>query len=237
MIKAVLFDLDGTLLNRDESVKRFIDNQYQRLNNCLCHIPKEIYTSRFIELDNRGYVWKDKVYQQLVDEFEITGTTWEDLLQDYISQFQKNCVPFPYLHRMLQELKRDNHKLGMLTNGRGQFQMDNIGALGIEAYFDTILISEWEGLKKPKPQIFLRALEQLQVSPEESIFVGDHPENDVKAAQTVGMKGIWKKDSQWNDVEADFIIEDLAQIPSIVRKLNTICYQEDKEVSTGGSFK
>jgi putative hydrolase of the HAD superfamily len=80
-------------------------------------------------------------------------------------------------------------------------------------------------------------LEQLQVSPKESIFVGDHPVNDVKAAQTVGIKGIWKRDSQWNDVEADFIIEDLAQIPSIVRKLNTICYQEDKEVSTGGSFK
>jgi putative hydrolase of the HAD superfamily len=138
---------------------------------------------------------------------------------------------------MLEELKRDNLKLGMITNGRGQFQMDNIRALGIEHYFETILVSEWEGLKKPEPQIFLKTLEQLQVSHEESIFVGDHPENDVKAAQTVGMKGIWKKDSQWNDVEADSIIEDLAQIPSIVRKLNTICYQEDKEVSTGGSFK
>lgn len=42
---------------------------------------------RFIELDNRGYVWKDKVYQQLVNEFEITDITWEELLQDYLNQF------------------------------------------------------------------------------------------------------------------------------------------------------
>lgn len=41
--------------------------------------------------------------------------------------------------------------------------MDNIKALGIEKYFETILVSEWEGVKKPDPQIFNRALEQLNV--------------------------------------------------------------------------
>lgn len=50
-MKAVLFDLDGTLLNRDASVHAFIENQYDRLNNGLKHIPKESYCSRFIELD------------------------------------------------------------------------------------------------------------------------------------------------------------------------------------------
>lgn len=62
-------------------------------------------------------------------------------------------------------------------------------------------------------------MEQLNVSPNESIFVGDHPKNDVNAAQNVGMKGIWKRDFQWNNVEADFIIEDLAELPLIIEKL------------------
>ncbi|GAB3806913.1 hypothetical protein GCM10028868_36320 [Virgibacillus kimchii] len=75
MIKAVVFDLDGTLLNRDASVKFFSEKQYERLNKWLNHIPKDRYIERFIELDNRGYVSKDKVYQQLVDEFDITGLT------------------------------------------------------------------------------------------------------------------------------------------------------------------
>jgi putative hydrolase of the HAD superfamily len=219
MIKAVIFDLDGTLLNRDESVKRFINNQYERLNQWVSHIPKEKYTIRFIELDNRGYVWKDQVYQQLTQELNITGITSEDLLQDYISEFKNNCVPFANLTQMLEQLKSSNLLLGMITNGFGQFQMDNIKALGIEKHFNVILVSEWEGIKKPDPQIFKRALEKLNVSPKQSIFVGDHPKNDVKAAQNVGMKGIWKKDFQWENVEADFIIDDLAELPLFIENL------------------
>lgn len=220
VIKAVLFDFDGTLLNRDESVKMFIEGQYDRLIKLVGHVPKDKYVARFIQLDNRGYVWKDKVYQQLVDEFNIATITWETLLQDYISEFKNNCVPFPNLIVMLEELKSNHLVLGIISNGYGQFQMDNIKALGINQYFDTILISEWEGMKKPDPKIFLRALEKLKISPNESIFMGDHPENDVKAAQHVGMKGIWKRDIQWDHVEADSIVNDLSELPLVIVNLS-----------------
>ncbi|PIB55720.1 L-2-haloalkanoic acid dehalogenase, partial [Pseudomonas sp. 2995-3] len=83
-----LFDLDGTLLNRDASVQNFIDKQYDRLNQFVGHISKDVYMARFIELDQRGYVWKDKVYQQLVEEFQIAEFTWEDLLEDYLREFK-----------------------------------------------------------------------------------------------------------------------------------------------------
>lgn len=198
MIKAVLFDLDGTLLNRDATVQNFIGSQYDRLRNMIGHIPKETYTSRFTELDCRGYVWKDQVYRQLVNEFCIKQITWESLLKDYTENFKNHCIPFPNLTEMLEVLKRKSIRLGIITNGMGQFQLDNIKALGIETYFDTILISEWEGVKKPNPEIFQKALSQLQVLPYESVFIGDHPENDIKAAQNVGMKAIWKKDDQWS---------------------------------------
>lgn len=183
--------------------------------------------SRFIELDNRGYVWKDKVYQKLVYEFNITDITWEKLLQDYICEFKNNCVPFPNLIEMLEELKSNHIVLGMITNGYGQFQMDNINALGIEKYFDTILVSEWEGIKKPDPQIFIRALKKLKILPNESIFVGDHPVNDVKAAQNVGMQGIWKRDIQWDDVITDFIVNDLSELPLIIKNLTGRIVQQE----------
>src|SRR5690625_5115082 len=149
MLKAVMCDLDGTLLNRDASVQRFIDNQYERLNKSLGHIPKEQYISRFIELDCRGYVWKDKVYQQMVSDFDIKKIPWQGLLNDYVEEFHNHCIPFPNLLTTLEDLKSSSIRLGMITNGKGQFQMDNIKALGIEKYFDTILVSEWEGTKKP----------------------------------------------------------------------------------------
>lgn len=98
--------------------------------------------------------------------------------------------------------------------------MDNINALGIENYFDIILISEWEGIKKPNPQIFHRALKQLNVSANESIFIGDHPVNDVEAAKNAGMIGVWKKDVQWSAVDADFIVDDLAEVPLIIDRIS-----------------
>ncbi|WP_078551915.1 HAD family hydrolase [Bacillus alkalicellulosilyticus] len=220
MIKSVIFDLDGTLLDRDESVKQFIACQYERLSTYLGHIPKEKYVTRFIELDQRGYVWKDKVYQQIVEEYKICGISWEALLRDYKNKFKNHCVPFPNLIEMLEALQKQYISLGMITNGYGQFQMDNIEALCITSYFDSILISEWEGIKKPNPEIFKRALHKLNVLPNESIFVGDHPENDVYAAQKVGMKGVWKKDLQWNDVEADFIVTNLIEVPSLIEQIN-----------------
>ena len=219
MFKAVLFDLDGTLLNRDASVELFIDAQYERLHEYVGHIGKEEFISRFIELDCRGYVWKDKVYQQMVAEFKIVGLTWEQLLSDYVDHFQHHCVPFPNLHEMLKSLANQSIPLGIISNGKGQFQMDNIEALGIRNYFEKILISETEGIKKPDPRIFEKALQQLNVPANACLFVGDHPENDVKASQDVGMLGVWKKDSQWADVEADYVAEDLMEVSLIVGEL------------------
>lgn len=220
MIKAVLFDLDGTLLDRDATLQKFIDKQYERFKHNVGHIPKDRYITRFIELDCRGYVWKDKVYQQLLEEFAIIDITWEELLEDYLTYFKYCCVPFSNLIKILEALKDKSITLGIITNGRGQFQLDNIRALGIEKYFDTILVSEWEGLKKPDPRIFERMSERLKLSPNECIFVGDHPDNDAKAAQNVGMIGVWKKDFQWKDVKTDFMINGLEELLLIVEKLN-----------------
>ncbi|PSL40254.1 putative hydrolase of the HAD superfamily [Planomicrobium soli] len=212
MIKAVFFDLDGTLLDRDTSLLSFLNTQYERLGQWLGHIPKDRYIARFIELDKRGYVWKDKVYDQLIVEFEICGIGQEALLQDYLMEFKHHCVPFSGLLATLNELKKRSIRMGIVTNGKGQFQMDNIKALDIEPYFDAILVSEWEGMRKPDARLFLRALECLQAAPEESVFIGDHPENDVRAARHVGMKGIWKRDRQWDEAEADGVIDNLMEI-------------------------
>ncbi|WP_257144084.1 HAD hydrolase-like protein [Bacillus sp. AFS002410] len=56
MIKLVLFDLDGTLLNRTSSLIKFIENQYDRLHTNLSNIPKQEYVDRFLKFDCRGYV-------------------------------------------------------------------------------------------------------------------------------------------------------------------------------------
>lgn len=164
-IKAVVFDLDGTLLDREKSVQKFIENQYDRIVYSQECVNKMDYIARFIELDRHGYTSKGTVYKQLSQEFDFQNVSFESLVEDYMNQFKYSCVPFQDSDMMLNELKRRGYKLGIITNGYGRFQMDNIKRLGVAHLFTTIVISEWEGLKKQDSDIFLLALERLKVSP------------------------------------------------------------------------
>lgn len=218
-MKAVFFDLDGTLLDRDASIKEFSIQQYQRYCNKLSHIPQAVFTNRFKELDARGYVWKDKVYQQMEAEFTFQGIAAEDLLKDYLDHFCQSCVPFPYLTECLSTLKDMQLKLGIISNGRWDFQMASIQALQIEEYFEVILISEREGISKPDPQIFHRAMDRLCVSPYESVFVGDHPVNDMDGSQRCGMEAVWKRDPFWEIKTVKWEIDDLIELPLLIDRM------------------
>jgi putative hydrolase of the HAD superfamily len=224
MVQAVLFDLDGTLLDRDTSIKQFVTAQYDKLINHLSYIPRAAYINRFIELECRGHVWKDKVYQELVAEFEIKKLSWQTLLQDYETQFQGHCVPFPFLVEVLSELKQQGYLLGIVSNGLGTFQTRAIEGLGIQDYFEVILISEIEQVRKPQAEIFHRAMKRLGVTAKNTVFIGDHPEADIMGAKNAEMKAIWKRSLYWQDAkEADAIIDELNEIPLILRQFKGSC--------------
>ncbi|MBY0599930.1 HAD family hydrolase [Bacillus bingmayongensis] len=217
MIRAVLFDLDGTLLDRRRSLQHFIKDQYDRYAHHFTEINKVEYCSRFIELDNNGYTWKDKVYTTLLKEYNITTLTAEQLLHDYVIGFANHCIPFPNMHELLQQLQNKNIKVGIITNGMTEFQMNNIRALQLHTYTNTILVSEAEGIKKPHSAIFERALQRLNVKPNECIYVGDHPENDVIGAENAGITAVWKKNSFWGDFEHSHVARDLLEVLSFVK--------------------
>ncbi|MED0997789.1 HAD family hydrolase [Bacillus mobilis] len=216
MIQAVLFDLDGTLLERRQSLEQFIHDQYNRFTPHLMNIEKSEYCSRFLELDNNGYTWKDKVYATLLCQYNITTLTPEQLLHDYITNFQHHCIPFQNMHELLQRLTQQNIKIGIITNGFTDFQINNLRALNIHTYTNTILVSEAEGIKKPHPEIFDRALQKLDVKATECLYVGDHPENDVLGSERVGILGVWKRDSFWDDFEHPRVVNDLLEVLSFL---------------------
>ncbi len=221
MIKAVLFDLDRTLLDRDTAFRNFVVSQQRKFADALSGIPAAVFIERVILLDKHGLLWKDEVYQAIVREFGIASLRWEELFEDFALRVADYYMPFPGLREMLDTLKSRGYLLGLVTNGREAFQKQSIRALGLDRDFQAVLISEVEGVRKPEPDIFCRALSRLSCQPQEAVFVGDSVEADILGAKRVGMFTAWKRDPLFLDpVDADIVFDDLGELPGAIDGLS-----------------
>ncbi|MCF6409301.1 HAD family hydrolase [Pseudalkalibacillus salsuginis] len=220
MIKGLMFDLDGTLLDRTRSLQEFINTQYERHADLLQKVTSQNYVEDFLEYDQNGYLHKKHVYRKLVEKYKLDHHLYDILLADYYMEFHGHCVPMDDLDVLISYLKESSLMSGLMTNGETIFQTKTIEALSLEDVFHCALISEEEGIKKPSPEFFYRGLQQLDLQSNETIFVGDHPYNDIQAAKKLGMYTIWVKSIYYEKPkEADFMIDSLSEIPEIVQSL------------------
>ena len=195
MRNILLFDLDQTILNRNASLICFISWQV----NFFQLVPQELkdtFIKKFVELDNNGNVWKDIVYSQLIKDFDIKNFTVDELLESYITDFNKFSIGFDNVQKVISDLYQKGYKIGLVSNGKTPFQEHNFYALGLTQYFSTIIVSEAIGSRKPDKEIFAYACNQLNCSPSDCIFIGDNPKADIEGAKNVGMKTIFFNPNQ-----------------------------------------
>lgn len=110
------------------------------------------------------------------------------------------------------------HTLYALSNGNA-----DIRRAGLAAYFREQLSAASVGYAKPHPRMFEQALAMAGVSPAQAIHIGDHPEQDVAAAQAVGMQAIWVNHggSDWPLARpADGEIRHFSELPALIRQLH-----------------
>lgn len=217
-VQAVVFDLDGTLLDRRRSFERFVRDQWVRFADIIRTVDQETYVRTLIARDRDGYGPRRELFNGSSAQFELPSGLAEALLTDYRAGFPSACVLFPDALKVLSSVRAAGLTLGLITNGSVRMQSPKLERLALAPMFDAILISEAEGIHKPDPRIFHRALERLDVvNPARAVFVGDHPDVDVAGARAAGMQAVWRRDPRVSGVvEADAVIEDLGDLVSLL---------------------
>ena len=198
MIRAVLFDLDGTLYDRDALVQALVDEQHAAFEVALAGISREHFVSRVLEMDDHGFGNKEDGYARIVDEWGFRPDLAAQLVAYFWANYDKFCELSADTATTLQTLRDCGKRLGVVTNGSTDRQRKKLAALGLLTSFDAILISESEGTRKPSPEIFHRALRQCGVEAGEAVFVGDNPEVDIEGARNAGLLPIWKHVPYWS---------------------------------------
>ena len=131
MIKAVLFDLDGTLYDRDALAEQLFAAQYRVFERELSGVGRARFLRDVHAMDEQGHGDKDTGYARLVKEWGLDAVLATRLVEQFWSSYDGLCALPDDTRSTLEELRRRGLKLGVITNGQGVRQRRKLAALGL----------------------------------------------------------------------------------------------------------
>jgi len=186
--KAIIFDLDDTLIDRDNAVDVMFTVIIKKCYSC---VPSDKMLIDFKIYDNNGYSNKTIVLNTLFDKYPPDYRIPSSEIRDFWDTNFPNCFSINPERLSALKIIVENTNTAIITNGATQVQKAKIEKTGLDKIFDMVIISDEVGVSKPDPKIFNIALQNLNIKPEEALFVGDNLENDINGCQKAGLKGIW----------------------------------------------
>ena len=215
-MKAIIFDLDQTLIDRTKTVRKYLNGQYDRFATELS-CSQDAFTTSVMRTQKNGYADKLTAYEESMEELGQSVEA-EVLLTDFKATYGLDGELYPNIKEMLAKVS-ERYVLGMVTNGRTNTQNAKIDSAGIREFFKVIKVSETEGVSKPNEEIYLRCLADLGLSAEECVFVGDHPVSDIAGPKSLGMKTVWIRSEHYDEPEEADLVIDCA--PDIIEHLDS----------------
>jgi putative hydrolase of the HAD superfamily len=225
MIKAVIFDLDNTLVDFMAMKRQAVDAAIHAMRDAGFKLSAD---------EIRGRI--DAIYKQRGIEFQ---SVFDELLYNEFSKIdykilsagviayrrarEAALVPYPHVYMTLMELTKMQIKLAVVSDAPAKEAWLRLCYLNLHHIIDVVVTFDDTGERKPNPGPFKKALERLHVRPSEALMVGDWAERDVVGAAQVGMKTIF---ARYGDTfgtlvsNADYDVDDVSLVIDIVRKEN-----------------
>lgn len=211
MIKALVFDLDNTLIDRQRAFREMLDRKFHSLFTDEEQIQQMIQD--VMDWDANGTVERIVVFKKWVEKYRVTCITAEKLDADWSKESGTVAFLFDDVRNTLSILK-NQYKIALLTNGNASSQRRKINTIQIDDLIDYSLVSGEFGIKKPDKRIFEYTCQQLGCNCEECAYIGDNYNIDVLGSRNAGMLSIYvsRNHEEHEDVQTIHEIKELLKI-------------------------
>ena len=204
--KAILFDMDNTILANDSTSPRSWERAFARFASRLGGLDVQEFVGAMNEI--RPRMQGDPVWDQWA-RFNVAasrrelvalafsrlgvnaGETADEVANAYAETREASLEVFHGAIGALKHIQEMGKGMALITNGLSSIQRGKINRFGLEPFFDCIVIEEELGVGKPDPRVFQHALDQLAVQPSDAMMVGDNLETDIAGAQSLGIYTVW----------------------------------------------
>ena len=189
-IKAVLFDLDNTLIDFIKMKKEACRSAVKAMRKVGLKIDEKTCLEKLMDIYYRIGLESDVAITTFLKE--LTGKVDENILQAGINGYLKAkpnfLKPYPYVLETLEMLKSQGLKLGIITDAKREKALQRLDAMNITRFFDIIVTYTESKVKKPDPLPFKLAMKKLDLGPRDILFVGDSLRRDIEPAKKLRMQ-------------------------------------------------
>ncbi|HDJ26087.1 MAG TPA: HAD family hydrolase [Candidatus Bathyarchaeota archaeon] len=231
MVKAVTFDMGGTLAEGELDKKAFMREVLDYLSGLGFKVSARAYKRSLGRAMSKLQASRASGREMDFNSFYslvLSGVgvePREELLEGlkalYFKCFRSELVPGA---REVVELLSKRYALGVISNAITTWPRAFLEAVGLAGCFKFIIISCEAGWRKPSRAIFKLALKELGLAAEQVVHVGDSPSEDIVGAKRTGMKAILvlREGTQLEllDVEPDAVVRRISELPRALELLD-----------------
>ena len=227
MIKAIIFDLDNTLLDFVKMKQFAVKAAITAMIEAGLNVDEEKAYKDIFDL----YVSKGWENQQVFDDYlnQTVGNVSNKILAAGIVSYRRareaTLLVYPNVNKTLIELIKMGIQLSVVSDAPSREAWMRLYYLNLHHVFDPVLTFDDTGVRKPSPKPFEMALEIMKSTPDEVLMIGDWPERDVVGAKQIGIKTIFARYGDTFgtvDSGADWDVNDIYELVDIVKELNSV---------------
>lgn len=229
--RAVLFDADNTLFDFDAAEEYALKTSMERRGIAFNQERKERYLAINRPLWDAFYKGEVEQNWMMVERFrrfsellcvETDPAEWD---REYLGLLGECSVLIDGAEELLRALK-GKCVLALATNGETEVQKKRLANSGIQGLFDGVFISKEIGMKKPQKEYFHHILKELDVSPKETLMVGDNLLADIQGAINAGIDcALYSPDADEMEIprelEPTYRVKELGEIEKIIWREET----------------